>query len=124
MAGRSHNVPAQATTLGKRFATIADELLVAVERVEELLERLPLRGIKGRSAPRRTCSTCSTVTPTGSRSWRPRVAAHLGFTRVLTSVGQIYPRSLDHDVVSSLVQLVSAPSNLATTIRLMAGSSW
>ena len=27
MAGRSHNVAAQATTLGKRFATVADELL-------------------------------------------------------------------------------------------------
>ena len=40
---------------------------------------------------------------------------------MLTSVGQVYPRSLDFDVVSALVQLVAAPSNLATTIRLMAG---
>jgi adenylosuccinate lyase len=47
MAGRSHNVAAQATTLGKRFATAADELLVAYERIEELLARYPLRGIKG-----------------------------------------------------------------------------
>ncbi len=50
-----------------------------------------------------------------------RVAAHLGFDRVLTSVGQVYPRSLDFDVLSAVVQLVAAPSNLATTIRLMAG---
>ena len=50
-----------------------------------------------------------------------RVAGHLGFERVLDSVGQVYPRSLDFDVVSALVQLVAAPSNLATTIRLMAG---
>ena len=50
-----------------------------------------------------------------------RVAPHLGFERVLTSVGQVYPRSLDFDVVSALVQLVAGPSNLATTIRLMAG---
>jgi adenylosuccinate lyase len=50
-----------------------------------------------------------------------RVASHLGFGRVLTSVGQVYPRSLDFDVVSALVQVVAAPSNLATTIRLMAG---
>jgi adenylosuccinate lyase len=40
---------------------------------------------------------------------------------VLTSVGQVYPRSLDFDVVSALVQVVAGPSNLATTIRLMAG---
>jgi adenylosuccinate lyase len=50
-----------------------------------------------------------------------RVAAHLGFDRALDSVGQVYPRSLDFDVVSALVQLVAAPSSLATTIRLMAG---
>ena len=40
---------------------------------------------------------------------------------MLTSVGQVYPRSLDFDVVAALVQLVSGPSNLATTVRLMAG---
>jgi adenylosuccinate lyase len=50
-----------------------------------------------------------------------RVAAHLGFERVLTSVGQVYPRSLDFDVVSALAQVVAAPSSLATTIRLMVG---
>ncbi len=41
MAGRSHNVAAQATTLGKRFATVADEMLVALERVEDLDQPLP-----------------------------------------------------------------------------------
>ena len=47
MAGRSHNVAAQATTLGKRFATVADEMLVALERLDDLVARYPLRGIKG-----------------------------------------------------------------------------
>jgi adenylosuccinate lyase len=50
------------------------------------------------------------------------VAQHLGFRRVLTSVGQVYPRSLDWDVVSALVQVAAAPSSLAKTIRLMAGN--
>src|SRR5213076_512135 len=69
MAGRSHNVAAQATTLGKRFATATDELLVAYGRVEELLGRYPLRGIKGPVAPPRTCSTCSAATPTSWPTW-------------------------------------------------------
>src|SRR6185503_12995097 len=46
IAGRSHNVAAQATTLGKRFATTADEVLVAFTRLDELIARYPLRGIK------------------------------------------------------------------------------
>ena len=51
-----------------------------------------------------------------------RVATHLGFAGVFTSVGQVYPRSLDFDVLTALVQLAAAPSSLAVTIRLMAGA--
>src|ERR1700751_2324799 len=47
MAGRSHNVAAQATTLGKRFASAAQETMTALTRGRELIDRYPLRGIKG-----------------------------------------------------------------------------
>jgi adenylosuccinate lyase len=50
------------------------------------------------------------------------IAAELGFERVLDSTGQIYPRSLDYEVVTTLVQLAASPSSLATSIRLMAGA--
>ena len=50
------------------------------------------------------------------------IAKGLGFERVFDSVGQVYPRSLDFDAVSALVQLGAGPSSLATTIRLMAGN--
>lgn len=122
MAGRSHNVAAQATTLGKRFATIADEMLIGVDRVENLLARYPLRGIKGPMGTAQDMLDLLDGDATKLADLEQRVATHLGFERVLTSVGQVYPRSLDFDVVSSLVQLAAGPSNLATTIRLMAGN--
>src|SRR3954451_3037158 len=121
MAGRSHNVAAQATTLGKRFATIADEMLVALDRLEELIARYPLRGIKGPMGTSQDMLDLLDGSTASLGELEERVARHLGFERVLTSVGQVYPRSLDFDVVSALVQLVAGPSNLATTIRLMAG---
>ncbi|MEV3981808.1 adenylosuccinate lyase [Nonomuraea sp. NPDC049758] len=121
MAGRSHNVAAQATTLGKRFASAADELLAGYHRLEELIGRYPLRGVKG---PVGTSQDMLDLL--GGRQDRlaeleEKVTAHLGFSRRLTSVGQVYPRSLDFEVVSALVQLAAAPSSLAKTIRLMAG---
>jgi adenylosuccinate lyase len=122
MAGRSHNVAAQATTLGKRFATVADEMLVSLERVEDLLARYPLRGIKGPMGTAQDMLDLLDGDDTKLADLEQRVAAHLGFERVLTSVGQVYPRSLDFDVLSGLVQLTAGPSNLATTIRLMAGN--
>ncbi|HET9498826.1 MAG TPA: adenylosuccinate lyase [Marmoricola sp.] len=121
MAGRSHNVAAQATTLGKRFATVADEMLVALSRLEELLARYPLRGIKGPMGTAQDMLDLLDGDTAKLDQLEQRVAAHLGFEQVLTSVGQVYPRSLDFDVVSALVQVVAGPSNLATTIRLMAG---
>ena len=122
MAGRSHNVAAQATTLGKRFATIADELLIGIERVDELIARYPLRGIKGPVGTSQDQLDLLGGDEAKLAELEKRVAAHLGFDRVLSSVGQVYPRSLDFDAVTALVQLVAAPSNLATTIRLMAGN--
>ena len=121
MAGRSHNVAAQATTLGKRFASAAQETLIALGRMAELIDRYPLRGIKGPMGTAQDMLDLFGGDAQRLAELERRVAGFLGFTTVLDSVGQIYPRSLDHDVVSALVQLGAGPSSLAHTIRLMAG---
>jgi adenylosuccinate lyase len=121
MAGRSHNVAAQTTTLGKRFATIADELLIALGRLDDLIARYPLRGIKGPVGTSQDMLDLLDGDATKLAELERQIATHLGFDNVLTSVGQVYPRSLDFDVLSALVQIAAAPSNMAKTIRLMAG---
>jgi adenylosuccinate lyase len=121
IAGRSHNVPAQITTLGKRFASAAEELLFAYERLVSLQDRYPMRGIKGPVG-----TSQDSIDLLGSskahHSLELAIANDLGFNRVLDSTGQIYPRSFDYDVVTTLVQLAASPSSLATSIRLMAGA--
>ncbi|HET9873454.1 MAG TPA: adenylosuccinate lyase [Propionibacteriaceae bacterium] len=121
IAGRSHNVAAQITTLGKRFATAADELLVAYARVEELINRYPLRGIKGPVGTGQDMLDLVGGDRAKLTDLEQRIAAHLGVPQVFTSTGQVYPRSLDYDVVTALAQVSAAPSNVATSIRLMAG---
>jgi adenylosuccinate lyase len=121
VTGRTHNVAAQATTLGKRFASAADELLVALARLDDLISRYPLRGIKG---PVGTAQDMLDLLGGDAQlldRLESAVVGHLGFDARLTSVGQVYPRSLDHDVVGALVQVAAGPSSLATTNRLMAG---
>jgi adenylosuccinate lyase len=121
MAGRSHNVAAQATTLGKRFASAAEETMIALTRVRELIDRYPLRGIKGPMGTGQDMLDLFGGDAERLAELERRVAEFLGFDALLSSVGQVYPRSLDHDVVSALVQLGAGPSSLALTIRLMAG---
>jgi adenylosuccinate lyase len=122
MAGRSHNVAAQVTTLGKRFATAADEALVSYARVSDLINRYPLRGIKGPVGTSQDMLDLMNGDEDKVAELERRIAEHLGFREVFTSTGQVYPRSLDYDVVSALAQVAAAPSNVATSIRLMAGN--
>jgi adenylosuccinate lyase len=119
MVGRSHNVAAQVTTLGKRFASCAEELLFAHTALTELIARLPLRGIKG---PVGTSQDALDAMGRNFAQLEKSIAEEFGFDDTWDSVGQIYPRSVDFEVISKLLQIASAPSSMATTIRLMAGS--
>jgi adenylosuccinate lyase len=119
MVGRSHNVAAQVTTLGKRFASCAEELLFANTSLKELIARLPLRGIKG---PVGTSQDALSAMGQDFEKLEKSIADQFGFENTWESVGQIYPRSVDFEVVAKLLQIASAPSSMATTIRLMAGA--
>lgn len=120
VTGRTHNVPAQVTTIGKRVASAGEELAEAVERTELLLARLPLRGIKGPVGTQQDQAELL-GSPDKAAALDRMVAEKLNFGAVANSVGQVYPRSLDFDVVSALVQLASGPASFTTTLRLMAG---
>lgn len=122
IAGRSHNVPAQVTTVGKRFANVAEEMLVAHQCLESLIERLPLRGIKGPVGTQQDMLDLFHGDTDKLDALERRVAELLGFEHCFDAVGQVYPRSLDFQVVSALTQLSSAPANFARSLRLMAGA--
>jgi len=122
ITGRSHNVAAQTTTLGKRFASSAEELIFAFNKLNSLIKTYPLRGIKGPVGTSQDMLELFNGDENKVQSLEKIIAKHLGFDDVLISVGQIYPRSLDYEVLSTLFLLSASPSSLATTIRLMAGN--
>ncbi|MEM9711274.1 MAG: adenylosuccinate lyase [Actinomycetota bacterium] len=119
LAARTHNVPAQVTTLGKRWAVLGEELLLGIGRLDDLLASYPLRGLKGAVGTQQ--DLCDLVGPDAAARVEASVIEALGHERVLGAVGQVYPRSLDFAVVSTFVELASAPTNLARLVRLMAG---
>jgi len=121
ITGRSHNVAAQSTTLGKRFASAAEETLHTYSKLNSLISDYPLRGIKGPVGTSQDVLDLFDNDEKKVQKLEQIVAKHLGFENVLTSVGQIYPRSIDFDVISTLFLISAGPSSLATSIRLMAG---
>ena len=47
VVGRTHHAAAQPPTLGKRIAMFGQEMLLAFSRLEQLIQRYPLRGLQG-----------------------------------------------------------------------------
>ncbi|QYM79048.1 adenylosuccinate lyase [Horticoccus luteus] len=122
ITGRTHNVPAQPTTLGKRLAMFGQELQIAFARLDELIARYPVRGLKGAVGTQLDQLTLLGGDAGKVDQLEQRVLRHLGFKASLTAVGQVYPRSLDFDAVTALHQVAAAAASFATTIRLMAGA--
>ena len=122
ITARTHNVPAQPTTLGKRLAMFGQELQIAFTRLEELIERYPVRGLKGAVGTQLDQLTLLGGDSNKVDQLETRVLKHLGFRASLNAVGQVYPRGLDFEVVSALHQLGAAAASCATTLRLMAGA--
>jgi adenylosuccinate lyase len=118
IVGRTHNVPAQLTTLGRRFASWGEEFLIALEILETLHANYRIKGIKG------AIGTGSDLKALHSEKWlevERAVAGELGIEETLIAPSQIYPRSLDFQVVASLYQLAAPIASIAINIRLMAG---
>ena len=118
MVGRTHNVPAQLTTLGRRFASWSEEFLITLENLETLHTNYRIKGIKG------AIGTGSDLRALHNENWlevERALADELGIEKTLIAPPQIYPRSLDFQVVASLYQLAAPIASIAINIRLMAG---
>jgi adenylosuccinate lyase len=98
------------------------ELRLAHARLEELIARYPVRGLKGAVGTQLDQLTLLGGDAGKVDQLEARIVKHLGFKSSLSAVGQVYPRSLDFDVVSALHQAGAAGASFATTMRLMAGA--
>ena len=121
ITARTHNVAAQPTTLGKRISMFGEELLSALQTLNALIERYPVRGLKGAVGTQMDTISLFDGDPQKVIELESRIVEYLQMPATCVNVGQVYPRSLDLSTVSALTELASAPSSFCKTLRLMAG---
>lgn len=138
LVARTHGRPAQLTTIGKRAADWLQELAHALGMMTEIGELYPFRGVRG-AIGTYTDLAHSMVSHqlnqhvegevdgpwvsalSAAAEIEARVAKRAWDTPHLThSIGQGYPRSQDLPLVAALLQIASACTSFATSIRLMA----
>ncbi|MBR2125178.1 MAG: adenylosuccinate lyase [Akkermansia sp.] len=120
-AARTHNVAAQAATMGKRVAMFGEELVHWTWAWVSMMERYRVRGLKGAVGTQLDQLSLFGKNPETVRELESRICAHLGISTKWMNVGQVYPRSLDFEIISGLVGLSCAPSSFCKTWRLMVG---
>lgn len=120
-ADRTHLAPAQPSLVGKNFSNFGEEFLMGFGNVEQMIDRYPFRGLKGAIGTQTDQLQLFDGDAEKVDMIEQRLLEFSGFNRLMNSVGQIYPRSLDFQLVSHLYQLVCGVANLANTSRMMAG---
>jgi len=119
----THFQPAQLTTVGKRATLWAQDFMLDLETLEQLVARLPLRGVKG------TTGTQASFLALFAKAEDPhamvreldrRVCTAMGFGKSITVSGQTYTRKLDSWVLAALADVAGSAAKFATDLRLLA----
>ncbi|MBN8216598.1 MAG: adenylosuccinate lyase [Spirochaetes bacterium] len=118
--GFTHFQSAQPVTVGKRACLWMQELVLDLEDLDHLIERLPFRGIKGTTGTQASFLTLFDGDHAKVDRLDASVTRKAGFARKLSVTGQTYTRKLDYRVLSMLSGLAQSASKFAVDIRLLA----
>ncbi len=118
--GYTHLQAAQPTTVGKRACLWLQDYLFDLEEIDATLASLRLRGARG------TTGTEATFLELLGDSRRVeelnrKLAERFGFEGTYAVVGQVYPRKVDHRLLSVLAGIGASSSRFGHDIRLLQG---
>jgi len=118
--GFTHYQPAQLTTVGKRFCLYLQDFLMDFHRLEREMTELPFRSVKGTTGTQASFLELFHGDHVKVRELERRVAAAMGFSRVLPVSGQTYPRKIDYHVLTVLSGIAQSAAKFAGDLRLLA----
>jgi adenylosuccinate lyase len=118
--GFTHYQPAQLTTVGKRACLWIQDLLVDLERLQQVRNGLRFRGVKGTTGTQASFLSLFDGDHGKVEALDAAVTRSFGFGAAYAVTGQTYPRKVDHTVLSALSGLGVTTHKLATDIRLLA----
>ena len=91
-----------------------------LEQLNFQLEHLPFRSVKGTTGTQASFLALFDGDHAKVRELERRIAARMGFDRIVAVSGQTYTRKVDYFVISALAGIAQSASKMATDIRLLA----
>lgn len=118
--GFTHYQPAQLVTIGKRACLWLQDFLFDFEALDLLLERLPMRGVKGTTGTQASFLELFEGDHTKVKALDEHVRKAFGFARTIPVSGQTYTRKLDFQVCALLSQIAQSAYKMGGDVRLLA----
>ena len=117
--GWTHFQPAQPTTVGKRAALWASDLLADFEEIRAVRDGLRFLGAKGATGTQASFLRLFDGDSSKVEELDAALARRAGFRRRQTVSGQTYSRKQDDRVVHALSSLAQSAHKIATDLRLL-----
>ncbi len=116
----THFQAAQPTTLGKRACMWIQDFMLDLERLDFELGHLEFYGCKGATGTGASFLALFEGDAAKATELERRIAADMGFDRVLPITGQTYTRKIDSFLLNVLSGIAQSAAKMATDLRLMA----
>lgn len=116
----THYQAAQPTTLGKRSCMWLQDFMLDLERLDFELERMAFYGCKGATGTGASFLALFGGDAERANELERRIAADMGFDKVLPITGQTYTRKIDSFLLNVLSGIAQSAAKMATDLRLMA----
>ena len=117
--GFTHFQPAQLTTVGKRCVLWIQDLLMDISDIHNLIQELPMRGIKGTTGTQATFLELFDGNHSKVKELNRKICNEMGFSKWISVSGQTYSRKWDDKVISILSSLSQSTYKICNDIRLL-----
>ena len=117
--GFTHFQSAQLVTVGKRATLWMNELLMDLDEVEYRASHLALLGSKGTTGTQASFLELFDGDHEKVKALEDKIAAEMGFDKVVPVSGQTYSRKMDSAVLATISGIAQSASKFANDMRLL-----
>jgi len=117
--GFTHLQPAQLTTVGKRATLWMQDLLIDLENLEFVIDRLKFRGVKGTTGTQASFMDLFNGDEVKVKTLDKLVTEKMGFKESFPVTGQTYSRKVDSIILNTLSEVAQSAYKFSNDIRLL-----
>ncbi len=117
--GFTHYQAAQLTTVGKRASLWMQDLILDIENLDFVIEKLKLRGVKGTTGTQASFMNLFNNDEDKVKKLDKLVANKMGFDKCYSVTGQTYSRKVDSIILNTLSEIAQSAYKFSNDIRLL-----